>query len=184
MHHHARAAEWTPAHLTCSAHLGSRCTRTTEGTPAHVRLIRPRRHGRARCLSHRDDGQWQPPRSRRPACPWSYLKGSRTSRARHEGPTASSCSVLVIHTGHGGADGRRYAVLVGRWQGAMQRHGGTTLGAAAAWERWQEAARRNRDGVAVGSGLRVARVSRKQTGRTEGVGKLGRQSPIAAEVGP
>ena len=57
-------------------------------------------------------------------------------------------------------------------------------GAAAAWERWQEAARINRDGVAVGSGLRVARVSRKQTGRTEGVGKLGRQSPIAAEVGP
>ena len=66
----------------------------------------------------------------------------------------------------------------------MQRHGGTTPGAAAAWERWQEAARRNRGGVAVGSGLRVARVSRKQTGRAKGVGKLGRQSPIAAEVGP
>ena len=58
----------------------------------------------------------------------------------------------------------------------MQRHGGTTPGAAAAWERWQEAARRNRGGV--------ARVSRKQTDRAEGVGKLGRQSPIAAEVGP
>ena len=79
--------------------------------PCH--LIRPRRHGRARCLSHRDDGQWQPPRSRRPARPWSYLKGSRTSHARHEGPTAGNHSVLVIHTGHGGADGRRYAVLVG-----------------------------------------------------------------------
>ena len=66
----------------------------------------------------------------------------------------------------------------------MQRHGGTTPGAVAAWERWQEAARRNRGGVAVGSGLRLARVSCKQMGRTEGVGKLGRQSPIAAEVGP
>ena len=143
---------------------------------APCRLIRPRRHGRARCLSHRDDGQWQPPRSRRSARPWSYLKGSRTSRARHEGPTAGSRSVLVIHTGHGGADGRRYAVLVGRRQGAMQRHGGTTPAVAAAWEIWQEAARRNRGGV--------ARVSRKQTDWAEGVGKLGQQSPIAAEVGP
>ena len=33
-------------------------------------------------------------------------------------------------------------------------------GATAAWEIWQEAARRNRGGVAEGSGLRVARVSR------------------------
>ena len=49
-------------------------------------------------------------------------------------------------------------------------------GAAAAWEIWQEVARRNRGGV--------ARVSRQQTGWAEGMGKLGRQSPIAAEVDP
>ena len=57
-------------------------------------------------------------------------------------------------------------------------------GATAAWERWQEAARRNRGGVVVGSGLRVVRVSCQQMGRAEGMGKLGRQSPIAAEVDP